>query len=151
MINAVVHADYSQKGAPIRVSFFDDRIEIENPGILLPGLTVDDIRQGVSKLRNRVVGRVFKELGLIEQWGSGIVRMFAEARTLGIPEPRIDEIGMRYRFTVFLAEAITTQVSAKVTGHVTTEVTTEVTRKSGGSWKLWRVKCHAGKSRKSWA
>ena len=54
--------------------------------------------------------------------------MFAEAQTLGLPEPRIDEIGMRYRFTVFLAEAITTQVSEKVTGHVTTEVTTEVGR-----------------------
>lgn len=66
VVNAVVHADYSQKGAPIRVSFFDDRIEIENPGILLPGLTVEDIRQGISKLRNRVIGRVFKELGLIE-------------------------------------------------------------------------------------
>ena len=109
VINAVVHADYSQKGAPIRISFFNDRIEIENPGILLPGLTVDDIRQGVSKLRNRVIGRVFKELGLIEQWGSGICRMFAEAQSLGLPEPRIDEIGMRYRFTVFLAKAISVE------------------------------------------
>ena len=34
IINALVHTDYSQSGAPIRVSFFDDRIEIENPGIL---------------------------------------------------------------------------------------------------------------------
>ena len=49
VINAIVHSDYSQRGAPIRVSFFDDRIEIENPGILLPGLTVDDLLQGVSK------------------------------------------------------------------------------------------------------
>ena len=95
---------------------------------MLPGLTVDDIRQGVSKLRNRVIGRVFKELGLIEQWGSGIVRMFAEAQTLGLIEPRIDEIGMRYRFTVFLAETITTQGSEKVAGQATPEVTPEVGR-----------------------
>lgn len=122
VVNAVVHTDYSQKGGPIRVCFFDDRIEIENPGILLPGLTVDDIRQGVSRLRNRVIGRVFKELGLIEQWGSGIVRMFAEAQTLGLTEPRIHEMGLRYRFTVFLAESITTQGSEKVAGQVTPEV-----------------------------
>ncbi len=32
VINALVHADYSQRGAPIRIAFFDDRIEIENPG-----------------------------------------------------------------------------------------------------------------------
>lgn len=43
VINAVVHGDYSQRGAPVRVAFFDDRIEIENPGILLPGLTVEDM------------------------------------------------------------------------------------------------------------
>lgn len=67
VINAVVHADYSQKSAPIRITFFNDRIEIENPGILLPGLTVEDMLQGVSKLRNRVIARVFRELNLIEQ------------------------------------------------------------------------------------
>jgi predicted HTH transcriptional regulator len=34
---------------------------------------VADIKQGNSKLRNRVIGRVFKELRYIEQWGSGIL------------------------------------------------------------------------------
>ncbi|KKG55815.1 AlbA family DNA-binding domain-containing protein [Methanosarcina mazei] len=106
VINAVVHADYSQKGAPIRVSFFDNRIEIENPGILLPGLTVEDMLQGVSKLRNRVIARVFRELDLIEQWGSGVSRMFKEAKALGLPEPEIIEVGMRVRFIVHLAESI---------------------------------------------
>lgn len=63
IINALVHADYAQRGAPIRVSVFDDRLEVESPGLLPFGLTVDDILRGVSKLRNRVIGRVFKELG----------------------------------------------------------------------------------------
>jgi predicted HTH transcriptional regulator len=65
LMNAVVHTDYTQQGAPIRLALFDDRIEIESPGLLPFGLTVDDIRQGVSKLRNRVIGRVFHELRLI--------------------------------------------------------------------------------------
>jgi len=85
VINALVHADYSQRGAPIRVAFFDDRIEIENPGILLPGLTIEDIKQGISKIRNPVIARVFRELGLIEQWGSGIRRIFNEAESLDFP------------------------------------------------------------------
>jgi len=71
VVNAVVHADYSQSGSPIRVAVFDDRIEIENPGLLPFGLTIEEIQRGASKLRNRVIGRVFHELGLIEQWGSG--------------------------------------------------------------------------------
>lgn len=43
-------------------------IEIENPGLLPFGLTFDDLPRSVSKLRNRVLGRTFKELGLVEQW-----------------------------------------------------------------------------------
>jgi ATP-dependent DNA helicase RecG len=44
-INAVVHANYSERGAPIRVAIFGDRIEVENPGILPLGLTVEDIER----------------------------------------------------------------------------------------------------------
>ena len=122
VINAIVHADYSQKGAPIRVSFFDDRIEIENPGILLPGMTVEDVKQGVSRIRNRVIARVFSELDLIEQWGSGFRRILKEADKLGLPEPEIIEIGMRIRVTVYLAENIEVKSSGKVTEQVTPQV-----------------------------
>lgn len=108
VINALVHADYSQRGAPIRISFFDDRIEIESPGILLPGMTVEDMRQGVSKIRNHVIARVFRELNLIEQWGSGVRRIFREAEELGLPEPQFVEVGMRLRVVVYLAEALKT-------------------------------------------
>ncbi len=99
IINALVHADYAQRGAPLRLAVFTDRIEIENPGNLPPGLTVADIRRGVSKLRNRVIGRVFHELGLIEQWGSGIQRMTAACRQAGLPEPELEEIGSGFRVT----------------------------------------------------
>ena len=97
IINAIVHANYSEKGAPIRVAIFDDRIEVENPGILPFGLTIDDIRKGVSRLRNRVIGRVFHELGLIEQWGSGIQRLTAACEDAGLPIPVLEEIGTHFR------------------------------------------------------
>jgi len=106
VINALVHADYSQRGAPTRIAFFDDRIEVENPGILLPGMTIDDMKQGISKIRNPVLARIFRELGLIEQWGSGVRRIIKEAEELGLPELEILEIGMRLRFIVPLAESI---------------------------------------------
>jgi len=100
LVNAVVHADYSQPGAPIRVAVFDDRVEIESPGILLPGLTIEELRNGVSRLRNRVIGRVFKELGLVEQWGSGIQRMITVCTGAGLPEPEFAEVGLRFRVTL---------------------------------------------------
>ena len=97
IINAIVHADYAEHGAPIRVAVFDNRIEVENPGILPFGLTIEDIRKGVSKLRNRVIGRVFHELGLIEQWGSGIQRMSAACEEAGLRVPVLEEIGTHFR------------------------------------------------------
>ncbi len=103
VINAVAHADYAQRGAPIRVSIFDDRLEVENPGLLPFGLTVEDLRHGISKLRNRVIGRVFHELGLIEQWGSGIQRMTAACREAGLAPPALEEMGTRFRVTLLTA------------------------------------------------
>jgi len=100
VINAVVHADYAQRGAPIRISMFDDRLEVENPGLLPIGLTVEDLRHGISKLRNRVLGRVFHALGLIEQWGSGIQRMTAACREVGLDTPLLEEIGTHFRVSL---------------------------------------------------
>ena len=106
IINAVAHADYAQRGAPIRLSIFDDRLEVENPGLLPFGLTVEDLHHGISKLRNRVIGRVFHELGLIEQWGSGIQRMTAACRDAGLAAPVLEEIGSRFRVTIFMARTV---------------------------------------------
>ena len=106
IINAFVHADYAQRGAPLRLAIFSDRIEVDNPGNLPPGLTIEDIRRGVSKLRNRVIARVFHELKLIEQWGSGIQRMAAACQQAGLPEPQLEEIGSGFRVT-FWRERVT--------------------------------------------
>ena len=100
IVNAVVHADYSQRGGPIRVTIYDDRLEVENPGLLPFGLTLEDLPRGVSKVRNRVLGRVFRELGLVEQWGSGAQRMIAACREAGLPAPVWEEIGFRLRVTL---------------------------------------------------
>lgn len=116
VINALVHADWSQRGGPVRVAFFDDRIEIENPGILPPGMTVEDMRQGVSKIRNPVIARLFRELKLIEQWGSGVPRIFRETVAAGFPEPYLVELGLRVRFIFPLAtplEAVTEKSGTK--------------------------------------
>lgn len=84
------------------MAIYDDRLEIDNPGVLLSGLTLADIKQGNSKLRNRVIGRVLKELRYIEQWGSGILNAIGECKTMGLPEPVFEEFAFRFRATISL-------------------------------------------------
>ena len=102
VINAIVHADYTQSGSPVRIALFDDRIEVENPGLLLFGLTIDDLLGHVSKIRNRVIAKTFFKLGLIEQWGSGIGRIISECEKAGLSPPKFEELATHFRVTIFL-------------------------------------------------
>ena len=99
--NALIHTDYSAAGSQIQVAIFEDRIEITNPGALPFGLNMEDALQGVSQLRNRVIGRCFRELELIELWGSGFKRMISQCQKSGIAIPRFEELGHFFRVTLF--------------------------------------------------
>ncbi|WP_198401765.1 ATP-binding protein [Zobellella denitrificans] len=93
LVNAVVHRDYSNAGRDIKLGIYDDAVNIVSPGGLPNGLTLDEALQGRSELRNKVIARVFKELGYIEQWGSGIARIRALCTQAGNPEPTFAETG----------------------------------------------------------
>ena len=101
VINAIVHTDYAINGMNIKVAIFDNRIEITNPGFLPFGLTLEAALSGISKLRNRVIGRVFRELKLIEQWGTGLNRMILACKDQGLQSPLFEEIGATFRVTLF--------------------------------------------------
>lgn len=101
VINALLHTDYSIKGSSIQVAIFDDRIEITNPGCLPFGLSFEAALSGISQLRNRVIGRVFRELNLIEQWGSGLGRMINICEQQGISLPKFEELGNFFRTTLY--------------------------------------------------
>lgn len=93
LINALVHADYTIKGSHTRISIFDDRLEIFNSGMLPFGYTMEDFFKGVSRPRNRVVARTFRELSLMEEWGSGYRRIIADCEEKGYPHPVWSEFG----------------------------------------------------------
>lgn len=73
--NALVHRAWDRP-APIRVAMFDDRVEVSSPGGLPAGLSVEEYLNGmVSVRRNRITADVFLRLGLIEAFGTGILRI----------------------------------------------------------------------------
>ena len=73
LANAIVHRNYIENH-PIRISIFNDRLEIFSPGSFYDGIQLEDALNGISKLRNPNIAEVFYHLGIIEKWGSGIIR-----------------------------------------------------------------------------
>ncbi len=100
-MNALVHADYANHRSPIQVAIFDDRLEMTNPGSLPFGLSLDSALSGVSQLRNKVLGRAFRELKLTEHWGSGLKRMLDTCRHQQIPMPKFEELDHFFRVTLY--------------------------------------------------
>lgn len=75
LLNAIVHRDYSFSGSII-INVTDRMMEFISLGGLLPGLSPDDIRSGISQPRNKNLAEVFHRLRLIESYGTGIRRIF---------------------------------------------------------------------------
>lgn len=101
LINALVHANYEISGTRIFVAIYDDRLEIQNPGIMPPGMSIEQFKAGISRIRNSVIARVFGELELIEEWGSGYKRIEDACAKAGYPEPIWEELGTVLRVTFF--------------------------------------------------
>lgn len=95
VINAVVHRDYSRHGERVRVFYYPDRVEIHSPGLLLPGITVEQMERGEvqSKLRNSVLAGLLSNIpGYMEQIGSGVRFMLDETKRVGLPGPQFREM-----------------------------------------------------------
>jgi len=104
LINAVVHRDYSNLGRDIKVGIYDDILDIVSPGSFPSTLTQEDVLNGRSEIRNRVIARVFKELGYIEQWGSGINRIINSCKQYELKTPLIKENGDSVEVNIFRKE-----------------------------------------------
>lgn len=76
LLNAIVHRDYSFSGSII-ININDNEMEFISIGGLLPGLSPDDIKSGISQPRNKNLAEVFHRLHLIESYGTGIRKIYA--------------------------------------------------------------------------
>ena len=86
VVNALAHRDYNLGGATVDITVWDDRVEVRSPGPLPGHITKDNMRDEHYS-RNPRIMRVLKSLGLVEEYGEGIDRMYREmeARLLAPP------------------------------------------------------------------
>ena len=76
----------------IMVSIFDDRIEVRNPGGLLPGLNIKKL-EGNHATRNEAICNIFHETMDMERFGTGIGKMKRQMNSHGLTMPKFSEEG----------------------------------------------------------
>lgn len=86
--NAVMHRTYEGTNAPVRIYWFDDRIEISNPGGPYGAVTQENFgRPGASDYRNPVLAAVLKNMGFVQRFGFGIAEARRAMQANGNPMP----------------------------------------------------------------
>lgn len=86
--NAILHRNYEASNAPVRLTWFDDRIEILSPGGPFGAVTVENFGQpGVSDYRNPSLGEALRVLGFVRRLGVGIATARRQLQANGNPPP----------------------------------------------------------------
>ncbi|KXB42572.1 ATP-binding protein [Amygdalobacter nucleatus] len=96
-----------------QVAIYDNRLEITSPGGLMPGVTIERMKEGYSKIRNRALAHSFLYMNLIEAWGSGIPRLMKVMRNYGLAELEFVDMGIALRINLYRGKAKTDQATDK--------------------------------------
>ena len=94
--NAIAHADYTEEGRYLNVSVFSDHLMVDSPGKMPAPMTVNQLKDGVSQIRNRAIARNMHELGLIEEHGTAFAKAVAAEKD-GYPIPDWSQPGQLVR------------------------------------------------------
>lgn len=113
LLNALVHRDYSFSGSVI-INVNDACMEFISLGGLLPGLSAEDIRSGISQPRNRKLAEIFHRLRLIESYGTGIRKIYALYKDCPA-QPRIEVTHNTFKLILPNMNTASTEAAGKKT------------------------------------
>lgn len=86
--NAIMHRNYESSNAPVRITWYNDRIEIQNPGGPYGQVTRENFgKPGITDYRNPHLAEAMKNLGYVQRFGVGILMAKNELAKNGNPEP----------------------------------------------------------------
>lgn len=114
LVNAVIHRSYSMAGDHTRVEIFPNRLEITSPG-RFPGLVDPTKPEEIRRYaRNPRIARVCSDLGIAQELGEGIRRIFAETRASGLTDPLYTQTQGSVQLTLFFSDAVPAEVRAQL-------------------------------------
>jgi len=85
--NALIHRTYEGTHAPVRIYWFNDRVEMHNPGGLYGQVTSGNFGKGVTDYRNPLIAEAMHVLGYVQRFGFGVPLARRHLRNNGNPEP----------------------------------------------------------------
>jgi ATP-dependent DNA helicase RecG len=89
--NAIMHRGYQTTHAPVRITWFVDRVEIQNPGGPFGQVNCQNFgNPGITDYRNPHVAEAMKNLGFVQRFGVGIQIARRELAVNGNPEPEFN-------------------------------------------------------------
>lgn len=99
--NALIHQDFSIGGAGPMIEIFNDRIEISNPGSLLPSKQIDRLIGTQPESRNENLARAFRRYQICEERGSGLLKAGIEIEIYGLPPMEFEAGSNYFKATLF--------------------------------------------------
>ena len=88
LTNSLCHRQLEKYNLTSSIAIYDDRIEIENPGVLPPQLNTETIKQSHGSYPyNPIMAEVLYRTTFLESWGSGASRIIEACKAQNVPEP----------------------------------------------------------------
>lgn len=99
--NAIMHRTYEGTNVPIRVTWFNNRIEVLSPGGTYGAITAENFGQrGLTDYRNPNLAEAMKTLGYVQHFGMGIYIARNLLQKFGHPEPEFEILDNFVRATI---------------------------------------------------
>jgi ATP-dependent DNA helicase RecG len=90
LLNIIVHRNYHIK-APAKIAIYDDRIEFFSPGQFPGPISIENLRVGITYLRNPAICKILREAKYVEKLGSGFITLFESYEKKGLKMPQVIE------------------------------------------------------------
>lgn len=99
--NALIHQDFSISGTGPMIEIFANRVEVSNPGGLLPSKQLDRLIGTQPESRNEQLARSFRRYKICEERGSGLLKAGLQIELYGLPPIKFDETSHHFKVSLF--------------------------------------------------
>jgi ATP-dependent DNA helicase RecG len=99
--NALIHQDFTIRGSGPMIEIFEDRIEITNPGKLLPDKKIDRLIRTTPESRNELLASAFRRFNICEERGSGFEKVVTAIELFGLPPLKLEEQEHSFKATLY--------------------------------------------------